>query len=199
MVQAAPRPKDPSPPKITPGFLSQRTASMKQRSRRWNGSKILNRLSDCNLLLRFTMAHPNSNQRQAHIEKILADSGELSVSKKKELATLPGCSYTTIHSDIAVVQGLRPWDKYRSTHQVATQNSRAKNLGLSGRLITEEWESLCSDFGNVCLSCGKPLPLVIDHITPLSQGGDNVIGNTQPLCQGCNLEKGVQTIDYRNK
>lgn len=41
-----------------------------------------------------------------------------------------------------------------------------------------------------CELCGSTKNLVIDHITPLSQGGDNRSDNLRTLCQSCNVKEG---------
>jgi hypothetical protein len=41
----------------------------------------------------------------------------------------------------------------------------------------------------VCLHCGTPENLTVDHIIPLSRGGTNDFGNLQTLCKPCNSRK----------
>ena len=41
-----------------------------------------------------------------------------------------------------------------------------------------------------CELCGSTKNLVIDHITPLSQGGGNQADNLRTLCQSCNVKEG---------
>lgn len=48
-----------------------------------------------------------------------------------------------------------------------------------------------------CLRCGRLDKLTIDHIIPISKGGQNKIGNLQTLCKGCNSIKRDTYIDYR--
>lgn len=48
-----------------------------------------------------------------------------------------------------------------------------------------------------CVSCGKSPPAVtleVDHIIPVSKGGNNDIKNLQTLCFECNRGKGTQTM-----
>jgi 5-methylcytosine-specific restriction endonuclease McrA len=52
--------------------------------------------------------------------------------------------------------------------------------------------------GDNCLCCGKLRDVGIDHILPISHGGDNNIDNLQVLCRTCNSKKGKHNIiDYR--
>ncbi len=52
-----------------------------------------------------------------------------------------------------------------------------------------------------CLCCGKAkrrgVSLQVDHIRPVSRGGDNSISNLQTLCKHCNTFKGKDEISYR--
>lgn len=51
--------------------------------------------------------------------------------------------------------------------------------------------------GNKCLRCGSLIKLTIDHIVPISKGGENKISNLQTLCKSCNSIKRDRFIDYR--
>lgn len=50
---------------------------------------------------------------------------------------------------------------------------------------------------NKCLCCGGVDKLEIDHIIPISRGGENKIGNLQTLCKNCNSRKRDNFKDYR--
>jgi len=52
-------------------------------------------------------------------------------------------------------------------------------------------------YGFKCLCCGSGESLEVDHIKPVSIRGETDIDNLQLLCKKCNLEKGIQVIDYR--
>jgi len=51
--------------------------------------------------------------------------------------------------------------------------------------------------GNICLRCGTPDNLTIDHVIPLSKQGRNHKYNLQTLCYDCNQDKGDNIVDYR--
>jgi hypothetical protein len=46
--------------------------------------------------------------------------------------------------------------------------------------------------GYACVACGeaKRGNLDVDHIVPVSYGGNSLLGNLQTLCRACNREKG---------
>jgi len=75
---------------------------------------------------------------------------------------------------------------------------RALAFGYEGEHFTaEEWLALVEFYGGKCLRCGSRESITVDHVIPLSLGGSNCIDNLQPLCEGCNLDKGQDTTDYR--
>jgi hypothetical protein len=50
-----------------------------------------------------------------------------------------------------------------------------------------------------CQKCGGKENLTIDHIVPLSLGGENSYKNVWTLCRECNLMKGQGTISEKEK
>lgn len=48
-----------------------------------------------------------------------------------------------------------------------------------------------------CLKCGSEVNLTIDHVMPISKGGDNHHSNLQCLCRSCNSIKSNYPHDYR--
>lgn len=76
---------------------------------------------------------------------------------------------------------------------------RARKENAEGSHTFEEFEELCEKASWKCLCCGIPhsiRPLTEDHIVPLSKGGEDSIGNIQPLCMSCNCRKSTKTINY---
>lgn len=60
-----------------------------------------------------------------------------------------------------------------------------------------QWRALKARYGRRCLKCGTTKDITRDHVKPLIDGGDDTIGNIQPLCRSCNASKGRKTVDYR--
>lgn len=52
--------------------------------------------------------------------------------------------------------------------------------------------------GNKCLCCESIKNLTLDHINPISKGGENKISNLQTLCRSCNSIKLTKYKYYRN-
>lgn len=96
--------------------------------------------------------------------------------------------------------GEREW--YLLTTKIASENKRAKELGLDGFFTVPEFIKLCEHFGFRCIHPEHWEVLTLeqlgpDHVIPVSRGGSNKIDNIQPMCFPHNREKQAQTIDYR--
>jgi 5-methylcytosine-specific restriction endonuclease McrA len=81
-----------------------------------------------------------------------------------------------------------------------SRNRRARKMKNCGSITSKEWEDLRNKYGNRCLCCGRSgIELTLDHVLPLSMGGEHSINNAQPLCRSCNSSKNDKHIDYRPK
>lgn len=91
--------------------------------------------------------------------------------------------------------------KWKTTHLAAvvrhSQIRRTRIAGKQEHYTLDQWMKLCSDCGNICLSCQQPKPLTVDHVVPISRGGNDTIENIQPLCIICNVKKGTKILDFR--
>lgn len=85
---------------------------------------------------------------------------------------------------------------------VLVAKNRAKELGIKSTLIREEWESVVRDADFKCHICGEkivldigsPNRLSLDHIVPLSRGGENTKDNVTPTHRRCNQSRSDMTL-----
>ena len=71
----------------------------------------------------------------------------------------------------------------------------ARIKGSVGSFTHKEWSELKNKHKSTCPCCGlRDSNLTIDHIIPISLGGQNTIDNIQPLCLKCNIIKGNRYI-----
>ena len=91
--------------------------------------------------------------------------------------------------------------KYSQAHpevaKACIQRRRARKTGAGGSYTAQQWKDLCDFHGNVCLCCRKSLPLSVDHVIPVKDGGTSDISNLQCLCLSCNRRKATKSTDYR--
>lgn len=77
------------------------------------------------------------------------------------------------------------------------QRRRLRELASGPGWTSEEWLALQAHYNNHCLACGPTAAIVPDHVIPMKRGGSHSLDNIQPLCNKCNLRKGLQLTDYR--
>ena len=70
-----------------------------------------------------------------------------------------------------------------------------------GSLTGSQWEQIKEKQNHRCLCCGMKEPeikLTMDHVKPVSKGGEHSAKNIQGLCKSCNSRKHTKEIDYRS-
>lgn len=70
---------------------------------------------------------------------------------------------------------------------------RAQQAGATRNdLTTAQWKAIKRHYGYRCVYCGRKMQrLTIDHIIPISKGGENTFTNVVPACRTCNNRKYV--------
>lgn len=108
-----------------------------------------------------------------------------------------GKRYRDAHPGEATIRQAE-WRRKNPEKSIATMHryqARKKNAG--GSVSGEEWKLVLEFYGK-CLICGATDDLTMDHIIPLSKGGDHAVDNIQVLCLSCNCGKcNRDSVDYR--
>lgn len=82
-------------------------------------------------------------------------------------------------------------ERFRALTAISNNRTRAKRKGLRSDFVIEDWDQLICVFDGKCAWCGGvPRFLDLDHILPISAGGEDVAGNIVPICRPCNAQKG---------
>jgi 5-methylcytosine-specific restriction endonuclease McrA len=85
----------------------------------------------------------------------------------------------------------------RANPAVSREIVRRRQLRLSSiekTLTANEWHSICSFYGWGCAYCGDTeRKITIDHVVPISRGGNHAADNVVPCCKPCNCAKGGRT------
>ena len=82
-------------------------------------------------------------------------------------------------------------DKAHAYVRAATIKRRRAAGGQ--RFTSAEWLALLAYHGGRCAYCGSKVLIEIDHRTPLTCGGSNLIDNILPACRRCNRRKSTMT------
>lgn len=86
-------------------------------------------------------------------------------------------------------------------HKSAHKNGTVDRVYLFELSSEHKWlrKQLIRKFQGICQGCHQGIQIsdpqgslyaTIDHVIPLSKGGDDLISNMSLLCQGCNKKKG---------
>lgn len=82
-------------------------------------------------------------------------------------------------------------DRYANKHRHQAR-SRGREVDL---VLRKEIRRL---YHSACIYCGATERITLDHLIPLSRGGDHTIGNLAPACRSCNARKGTKLpIEYK--
>jgi len=87
----------------------------------------------------------------------------------------------------------------RLLNALKSQRYRARKHNTINNLTKEDVLRVLALQGNECAGCGKSFyehKYEIDHVVPVSLGGDTVIENIQLLCRSCNATKRDKIIRY---
>lgn len=76
-------------------------------------------------------------------------------------------------------------DKSSKRRRLITRDIRT----AFGSHSEEEWQEVLRRAKGRCAHCKKRRKLTKDHVTPLAEGGTDLISNIQPLCLSCNCRK----------
>jgi 5-methylcytosine-specific restriction endonuclease McrA len=84
---------------------------------------------------------------------------------------------------------------FRLYHRAKSKQRKARERGsrtvmLSGDQMWRRWV----EFGHRCAYCGADGDLQVEHVMPISQGGEHHLGNIVPACQRCNYSKATTPV-----
>lgn len=80
-------------------------------------------------------------------------------------------------------------ERRRKLRQFTSALRRARILSVICSLTNQEWEKIKESTGYRCVYCGLKLPLTMDHLIPISKGGEHSKSNIVPACKPCNVRK----------
>lgn len=76
---------------------------------------------------------------------------------------------------------------------------RANKMDVEGVLLLEEWDTVLDMYtghrGTMCAYCYEIIEKpTMDHIEPISRGGQHTAENIVPACKSCNSSKGAKPL-----
>ena len=117
-----------------------------------------------------------------------------SISKIRSLGIVDADDiHDAIRSANQKISRYRNWIRHNNEDAVKRREACAYTAKASVK------KAVYGKYGKKCLACGTTKKLSIDHVIPISMGGENNLDNMQPLCKPCNSRKGSNTTDYRKR
>lgn len=73
--------------------------------------------------------------------------------------------------------------------------ARAERFGVDASLTDAQWKTVFRAYNGCCVYCLSGDSLTMEHIHPMSRGGDHSAWNVAPACRSCNVRKRARTLD----
>lgn len=85
--------------------------------------------------------------------------------------------------------------KFRHAQNLCKTRRRHQMKKSDDKITFDQWENIKTLAGNRCHYCKKEFKkLTMDHVIPLSRGGEHNPSNIVPACQSCNASKSNKII-----
>lgn len=82
-------------------------------------------------------------------------------------------------------------ESFRLYHRSKSKRRKAQQRGSTALMLSPDqlWRRWVQ-FSHTCAYCGAGGDLQVEHVIPISKGGEHHLGNIVPACQRCNFSKG---------
>lgn len=93
-------------------------------------------------------------------------------------------------------------ESFRLYHRSKSRRRKAQQRGSTALMLsTDQLWRRWVQFGHKCAYCGTGGDLQVEHVIPISKGGEHHLGNIVPACQRCNFSKGRANAEqwYRSQ
>jgi len=85
---------------------------------------------------------------------------------------------------------------FRLYHRSKSKHRKAKQRGSTALMLSPDqlWRRWV-EFDHRCAYCGADGDLQVEHVIPISKGGEHHLGNIVPACQRCNFSKHTAPVE----
>jgi 5-methylcytosine-specific restriction endonuclease McrA len=115
--------------------------------------------------------------------------------KKSIKGKVSANKYSKNHPEVEWRKG-KMW-RLKHPEQVA-HSKRIRRERMNGVLKTltfNEWEDILKNFEYECVYCGRKEKITLDHLVPITKGGDHTKDNVVPACLSCNASKNNKLLE----
>ena len=135
-------------------------------------------------------AASNLDYRNRHPERALRQGRE-SYAKHRKQRQQAQAAQRAANPEKVKAQSRKHYESHRERFYQRNQERRARERNAGGRGVTAaQWREILRLADNRCAYCGtRAGKLTMDHIQPLSRGGEHDPMNVIPCCSNCNTIK----------
>jgi len=127
---------------------------------------------------------------------VLRERSKRSVSKNLAYYALRAAQWRAENPDKVKEICYRYCETHRWERILLERERQAKKRGAPGALTKQEWMEILERHEYRCAYCGRnDVKMTMDHIVPLSRGGQHVASNVVPACRTCNTSKGARPVE----
>jgi 5-methylcytosine-specific restriction endonuclease McrA len=126
-----------------------------------------------------------------HPEKMREYGAKYRETHREELREKAAGLYAKDHRVRENQRAYHSKEEWKEEHAARERLRRATFSGIHPTFNAKHWSAVLQAFGNACAYCSRSdVALALEHVTPLSDGGDHAPGNVVPSCRSCNSAKG---------
>lgn len=134
----------------------------------------------------------NQEYRKKHRERILLQKRAYRQTHSKKIAE--GKRNWKMRNSERETKRKRDWKKTPKGKALVRKHTNLRRARKVGAIIGTVDEATVFERDGCCVYCGSGQDLQLDHVEPLSQGGEHSNDNLVVSCQKCNDNKGVTPL-----
>ena len=122
-------------------------------------------------------------------------NGKIYYEENKDKVLLYSSNYKKEHREETQAYQ-REWRRNNPDRANAIRNRHrdARRGAAIVDLTYEQWVEIQAAWGHRCAYCHKKTKLTMDHLTPVSEGGNHTASNIVPACRSCNSKKNTGPV-----
>lgn len=134
---------------------------------------------------------------QRNRERLRQQNAQYQAAHRDEANARSRTWYAKRKSTPEFIEHRRDWGRrnYRKNRdrEILKVHLRQRFQG-NGDLTQDEWDDVVYLFDYRCAYCSRKGKLTLDHVIPISRGGEHTKSNVVPACPECNFSKGAKLL-----
>lgn len=165
-----------------------------------NGNRLRSNCKKCQAKKRKIFVSKNKDKvlKQNHLsyennKDTILDKKKIYHIKNRDVILDNHKDYYLVNKETILAKVMAYRKKHPEVYRASNSKRRAQKRAAICNVSSEEIRMLKEEYNYCCAYCSSQTnennPLHIDHMIPLSKGGQHIIENLLPACRDCNLKK----------